>query len=46
MLLRGLSMVRNDEELLALSGPIFGGLYEYRKRRSCSDGSRRDHVYQ
>jgi hypothetical protein len=32
VLLRGLSMVRNDEELLALSGPIFDGLYEYRRR--------------
>jgi hypothetical protein len=25
-------MVREDEELLALSGPLFDGLYEYRKR--------------
>ncbi len=32
VLLRGLSMVRDDEELLALSGPLFDGLYEYRKR--------------
>ena len=32
VLLRGLSMVRGDEELLALSGPLFDGLYEYRKR--------------
>jgi hypothetical protein len=32
VLLRGLSMVRNDEELLALTGPIFDGLYEYRRR--------------
>jgi hypothetical protein len=32
VLLRGLSMVRNDEELLALSGPIFDGLYVYRRR--------------
>ena len=23
---------RDDEELLALSGPLFDGLYEYRKR--------------
>ncbi len=30
--LRGLSMVYEDEELLALSGPLFDGLYEYRKR--------------
>jgi hypothetical protein len=32
VLLRGLSMVCEDEELLALSGPLFDGLYEYRKR--------------
>ena len=32
VLLRGLSMVRDDDELLALSGPLFDGLYEYRKR--------------
>ena len=32
VLLRGLSMVREDEELLALSGPLFDGLYEYRRR--------------
>jgi hypothetical protein len=31
VLLRGLSMVRGDDELLALSGPLFDGLYEYRK---------------
>ena len=32
VLLRGLSMVRDDEELLAVSEPLFDGLYEYRKR--------------
>ncbi len=32
VLLRGLSMVREDEELLALSAALFDGLYEYRKR--------------
>ena len=31
-MMRGLSMVRDDDELLALSGPLFDGLYEYRKR--------------
>jgi hypothetical protein len=25
-------MVRDDEELLRLSAPLFDGLYEYRKR--------------
>jgi hypothetical protein len=32
VLLRGLSMVCDDDELLALSAPLFDGLYEYRKR--------------
>ena len=32
VLMRGLSMVRDDDELLALSAPLFDGLYEYRKR--------------
>jgi hypothetical protein len=32
VLVRGLSMVRDDDELLRLSGPLFDGLYEYRKR--------------
>jgi hypothetical protein len=32
VLLRGLSMIRNDDELLALAEPLFDGLYEYRKR--------------
>jgi len=32
VLLRGLSMVRTDEEVLAISGPLFDGLYEYRGR--------------
>ena len=32
VVLRGLSMVCGDEEVLALTGPLFDGLYEYRKR--------------
>ena len=32
VLLRGLSMVRDDEELLGLTSPLFDGLYEYRRR--------------
>jgi len=32
VLLRGLSMVRDDMEVLALTAPLFDGLYEYRKR--------------
>jgi hypothetical protein len=29
---RGLSMVRSDDAVLAVTGPLFDGLYEYRKR--------------
>lgn len=29
---RGLSMVRADDDLLGLTGPLFDGLYEYRRR--------------
>jgi hypothetical protein len=32
VLLRGLSLVRTDEEVLRLTQPLFDGLYEYRKR--------------
>jgi hypothetical protein len=32
VLLRGLSMVRSDHEVLELSGPLYDGLYEYYKR--------------
>jgi len=32
VLLRGLSMVRGDEDVLAISRPLFDGLYEYRAR--------------
>jgi hypothetical protein len=33
VILRGLSMVADsDEQMLALSGPIYDGLYEYRRR--------------
>jgi hypothetical protein len=32
VLLRGLSMVRDDQEVLELSGPLYDGLYEYLKR--------------
>ena len=33
-LLRGLSMVRSDHEVLELSAPLYDGLYEYLKRAS------------
>jgi len=32
VLLRGLSMAHEDEELLALASPLFDGLYEFKKR--------------
>jgi hypothetical protein len=32
VVIRGMSMVRDDEELLELTGPIYDGLYEYLKR--------------
>jgi len=32
VVLRSLSMVCGDEEVLALTGPLFDGLYEYRRR--------------
>lgn len=32
VLLRGLSMVRDDDDVLAISDPLFDGLYEYRAR--------------
>jgi hypothetical protein len=32
VLLRGLSMVRSDQQVLELSGPLYDGLYEYLKR--------------
>jgi len=33
VVLRGLSMTGTDEHTLAISGPIFDGLYEYHRRR-------------
>jgi hypothetical protein len=32
VLVRGLSLVRGDDELLAIARPLFDGLYEFRKR--------------
>jgi len=32
VLIRGLSMVRDDDALLDLTGPLFDGLYEYEKQ--------------
>jgi hypothetical protein len=32
VLVRGLSMIHGDDELLAITAPLFDALYEYRKR--------------
>jgi hypothetical protein len=32
VLCRGLTMVRGDEDVLAITGPLFDSLYEYRRR--------------
>jgi len=32
VLIRGLSMVSSDEEMVELTGPLYDGLYEYRRR--------------
>ena len=32
VLLRGLSMTHEDEQLLALTAPLFDGLYEFQRR--------------
>jgi hypothetical protein len=32
VVLRGLSMIHSDEEILTLTGPVFDGLYEYHRR--------------
>jgi hypothetical protein len=37
-LLRGLAMVRADAEVLALTGPLFDGLYELRKQATLTGG--------
>jgi hypothetical protein len=32
VVLRGLSMICGDQQILALTGPVFDGLYEYHRR--------------
>ena len=32
VVLRGLSMICDDPQILQLTGPVFDGLYEYRRR--------------
>jgi hypothetical protein len=36
VLLRGLSMVRNDDEAVVVASALFDGLYEYRRRALAS----------
>jgi hypothetical protein len=38
VLIRGLSTVRDDEEMLELTGPLYDGLYEYIARASMLGG--------
>jgi hypothetical protein len=38
VLIRGLSMIRSDEEMLRLTGPLYDGLYEYVRRSSMLSG--------
>lgn len=38
VLMRGLSMVRPDSEVLAVSAPLYDGLYEYFKREAMLGG--------
>ena len=33
VVMRGLSMTGDDEHTLAISGPVFDGLYEFHRRR-------------
>ena len=42
VVLRGLSMVCDDEQVLAVTGPMFDGLYEYFRRELLLGGSRHD----
>lgn len=37
VLCRGLSMVADDEHVLAVTSPMFDGLYEYRRRAMLAD---------
>jgi hypothetical protein len=32
VMIRGLPMVADDDQVLAITGPVFDGLYEYRRR--------------
>jgi len=29
MVLRGLAMIRGDEDILAITGPVFDGIYQF-----------------
>ena len=38
VLLRGLSMIRSDDEMLGLSGALYDGLYEHERRATMLGG--------
>lgn len=37
VIIRGLSMIHGDEEMLQLTGPLYDGLYEYLRRATVLD---------
>jgi hypothetical protein len=39
VIIRGLSMIHGDEEMLQLTAPLYDGLYEYLRRATVLDGS-------
>jgi hypothetical protein len=39
VIIRGLSVIHGDEEMLELTGPLYDGLYEYLRRATVLDGS-------
>jgi hypothetical protein len=39
VVIRGLSMIHDDHEMLRLTGPLYDGLYEYVRRATVLDGS-------
>lgn len=39
VIIRGLSMIHTDDEMIELTGPLYDGLYEYLRRATALDGS-------
>lgn len=42
VIIRGLSMIHTDDEMIELTGPLYDGLYEYLRRATVLDGSESD----